>query len=339
MRVLASADVHGRLAVYEWLLTTAREHDVDAILLAGDLLACPDGFDTPEQAQRHEAQTLTDLLEAACVPVLYIMGNDDLVELDSRSPRIQSIHERRVTIGAFSFLGYQYSLPFMGGVFEKSEDGIDADLAALTRLVDTHTVFVSHSPALGILDPGFDERRIGSSSLRRYLERTPFLVHIHGHSHAGFGRLERHFNVASAGRTRAMIVNLETMEHEVLGVQKPDFSGEWTLNVGASALSPIVAPVVENGFVHIEHREPTIAVHLSITMDGKPFDVRFERPSNWDGEALVFTDTTDTPHGELTISFRYQLEDSGRRLRATEWLRGGGREQDNVWVFDRAISH
>jgi hypothetical protein len=119
-------------------------------------------------------------------------------------------------------------------------------------------------------------------------------------------------------------------------VQKPDFSGEWILNVSASALSPVVAPVVQSGFVRIEHREPAVGVHLSVTMDGKPFDVRFQRPSNWDGEALVFTDRTETPGGELTISFRYELELSGRRLRATERLRGAGREQDNVWVFERA---
>lgn len=121
-------------------------------------------------------------------------------------------------------------------------------------------------------------------------------------------------------------------------MQKPDFSGEWILNIVASQLSPIVAPVVESGFLNIEHREPTIAVHLSITMDGKPFEVRFERSSNWDGDALVFIDKTDTPNGELTIAFRYQLEDSGSRLRATERLRGPGREQDNIWVFDRATS-
>jgi hypothetical protein len=119
-------------------------------------------------------------------------------------------------------------------------------------------------------------------------------------------------------------------------VQKPDFSGNWILNVGASALSPVVAPVVESGFVRIDHREPTVAVHLSITMAGTPFDVRFERPSNWEAEALSFTDKADTPNGELTIAFLYRLEDSGRRLRATERLRGAGREQDNVWLFDRA---
>ena len=128
-----------------------------------------------------------------------------------------------------------------------------------------------------------------------------------------------------------------TLSNEIT-VQKPDFSGEWILNVKGSALSPVVAPVVQSGFVHIEHRESTIAKHLCITMDGKPFDVRFERSSNWDGETLDFTDRTETPDGDLLISFRYQLEESGRRLRATERLRGAGREQDNVWVFDRALS-
>ena len=69
MRLLASADVHGRLAVYEWLLNAARLHDVGAILLAGDLFGCLDGFDTPEDAQRHEAKALIDLLKTGGVPV------------------------------------------------------------------------------------------------------------------------------------------------------------------------------------------------------------------------------------------------------------------------------
>ena len=118
-------------------------------------------------------------------------------------------------------------------------------------------------------------------------------------------------------------------------LHKPDFTGHWILNVPASTLSPIVSLVVQSGFVRIEHREPTVSVHLSVTMDGKPFEARFERPSEWDHDALVFVDTVPTPNGDMTIAFRYELQESGRRLQATERLRGGGRDQDNVWVFER----
>ena len=113
----------------------------------------------------------------------------------------------------------------------------------------------------------------------------------------------------------------------------PNFTGEWILNVRDSALSPVVAPKVESGFVRIDHQEPTVSVHLCIVMEGKPHEARFERPSEWESDALLFVDTFPTPDGDLTIGFRYQIEDEGRRLRATEWLRGT-REQDNVWVFD-----
>ena len=71
-------------------------------------------------------------------------------------------------------------------------------------------------------------------------------------------------------------------------------------------------------------------------MDGTPFDARFQRPAEWEGDALAFTDTVPTPNGEMTIAFRYVLQDGGRRLQAAERLRGGGRDQDNVWVFDRS---
>ena len=216
MRILASADVHGSRPVYDWLLEVAREQRVDAMVLAGDLFGCLEGFATPEDAQRHEATTLCELLDGAGIPVLYIMGNDDLVELNAGSIRVQSIHGRVVQCGRFAFVGYQYSLPFMGGTFEKPDADIRIDLAELPAQLSPDTVFVSHSPALGILDPGFTDAHIGSSSLREFLNASRFRAHIHGHSHAGFGRAGNHFNVASAARMRAMIINLETLAHQVL---------------------------------------------------------------------------------------------------------------------------
>ena len=68
------------------------------------------------------------------------------------------------------------------------------------------------------------------------------------------------------------------------------------------------------------------------------FWTRFDRivsSLRWDGDALVGTWRIEIPNSEMTISFRYELEDGGRRLRASEQLRGGGRDQANVWVFER----
>ena len=135
--------------------------------------------------------------------------------------------------------------------------------------------------------------------------------------------------------------------------QKPDFSGEWQLNRQASMLSPIVAPVAQSGTLRIEHKEPKFRCHMTIVLDGKPFETKYEMLSDgretvatqggrrtasslrWDADALVATWRVAIPNGELTISFRYELENGGRRLRAAEQLRGGGRDQDNVWAFDR----
>jgi hypothetical protein len=140
----------------------------------------------------------------------------------------------------------------------------------------------------------------------------------------------------------------------VIAQQKPDFSGEWTLNRDASTLSPIVAPAAQSGVLRIEHHEPRFKCHQTIVLDGKPIESKFELLSDgrevattddrgrrivsalrWDGDALVVTWRIQGPNVDLTLSFRYELQDGGRRLRATEQLRGGGRDQDNVWVFDR----
>lgn len=138
-------------------------------------------------------------------------------------------------------------------------------------------------------------------------------------------------------------------------VRRPDFSGEWTLSLQASRLSPIVSPTVRSGVLRIEHFEPRFKGHLSIVFEGGPVESRFELLSDgrevvatdprgqkitsslrWDGDALVARWRIEGAGFEMTISFRYELQDDGRRLRAEEQLRGAGQEQDNVWVFERS---
>jgi hypothetical protein len=135
----------------------------------------------------------------------------------------------------------------------------------------------------------------------------------------------------------------------VIAQQKPDFSGDWKLNRDASALSPAVASAAQSGSLRIEHDEPTFKCQMTIVLGGKPIETKYELQTDgrevegkgvvsslrWDGDALVASWRIKRPDGEMTIAFRYELQDGGRRLRAAEQLRAAGRDQDNVWVFKR----
>lgn len=130
---------------------------------------------------------------------------------------------------------------------------------------------------------------------------------------------------------------------------KPDFTGEYVLDRRASALSSGAA-AVQSGVVRIEHREPAYRYHAAFVADGKTVEYSFELSIDgpevalgendssrlyWDGHALVSEHRSATPDDVVTMFWRYELIDNGRRLRAIERIRGAGRDQDNVWEFER----
>jgi hypothetical protein len=152
---------------------------------------------------------------------------------------------------------------------------------------------------------------------------------------------------------QAFIATVLLLDVVAMTVQeRPDFSGEWILNRPASTLSP-GADAVQSGTVRIEHREPMFRYKATLTSGGNPFEYAYELVSDgrevestqqgrrtvsslsWDGDALVFTGRIQRPDAEVKISFRYELLGDGRRLRAVEQVRGSGRDQDNVWIFER----
>jgi len=126
---------------------------------------------------------------------------------------------------------------------------------------------------------------------------------------------------------------------------KSDFSGEYvldrTLSVSASA--------IQSAVMRIEHREPVFRCSATWIADGKTvleysFELLADGPETvagndrsrlyWEGDALVSEFRTGTPDPVFVMTWRYELIDS-RRLRATERIRGSGRDQDNVWEFVR----
>jgi Icc-related predicted phosphoesterase len=215
LRLLAASDIHGNQDFYRRLPALARETGAAAVVLAGDLLGFPDGFETLEEAQRADAQEILHHLEPLDVPLFYIMGNDDWVDLNSLTAAVQSVHGRRCELGAYNLVGYQYSLPFMGGIYERSEEAIASDLALLEPHVDSNTVLMTHGPAHGILDATL-LGPAGSIAVRDLVVRRRVRAHLHGHVHECFGRQDRHFNVAAGRAMRAMLIALDTLEHQII---------------------------------------------------------------------------------------------------------------------------
>jgi Icc-related predicted phosphoesterase len=209
MRILAAADIHGSLEVYRWL--TEQSELADAMVLAGDLFDA----DFADQ-QRLQAEKILEILPRSNCPVFYIMGNDDNVGLDYLDALIKPLHGCRAEFDSYNFVGYQYTPPFFGETFVKKDSEIDADLRAMDGgAVDESTIFVTHTPAYGSLDL-CDTGHVGSKALADFLNRNPVLVHIHGHIHHAFGVDGYHFNVASAARRRAMLIDLPSLKYEVL---------------------------------------------------------------------------------------------------------------------------
>ena len=105
--------------------------------------------------------------------------------------------------------------------------------------------------------------------------------------------------------------------------------------------------------MRIEHRDPTFRYKATFVSASGPLQYDYELQSDgrdvgatqngvtilsnlrWEGQALVARWRIQRPDGETRIFFRHELIDGRRRLRAVEQLRGGGQEQDNVWIFDR----
>jgi hypothetical protein len=132
--------------------------------------------------------------------------------------------------------------------------------------------------------------------------------------------------------------------------QKPDFSGEYVLNRTASPLEGGAA-AVQGAVLRIEHRDPTFRCQGEFSFEGTTSNWEFELTADdgaaageeppttaslrWDGVGLMVTMPIGEPDVPVTMTWRYELDDDGRRLTAIERIRGGGRDQDNLWMFER----
>jgi Icc-related predicted phosphoesterase len=162
------------------------------------------------RALERRAGELQSILERARVPIFFIMGNDDGIVgggIEWRSGDLLcSVNQRRVELGEFNIVGYQYTPPFIGGMFEKPEPEQVEDLRALEPLIDEKTVLVTHGPPLGVLDG----EQYGSRALLSAIVRRPPWLHLFGHIHQSAGRIGNSINGAFPQARQFVGIELES---------------------------------------------------------------------------------------------------------------------------------
>lgn len=180
MNLLCITDLHGSQTALEAILAEAGP--VDVILLGGDLT----NFGTPNVAEEIVAAA-----RSANPRVLAVAGNCDSPAIDERLAQLGvSLFGRGVIEGDAGFYGVSAMPPWMGTMYELSEEQIAAALEAGRRDVQgtPRAVVVSHPPPR---DTKVDKTRggdhVGSTSLREFVERTAPDLLVCGHIHEARG--------------------------------------------------------------------------------------------------------------------------------------------------------
>jgi Icc-related predicted phosphoesterase len=173
-RLLLFSDVHGDRSACRQIVD--RAPDVDVVIGAGDFCN-----------MRRGLQPIIDLLSDIETPTVLVPGNaesdDELRDACADWPAAHVLHGDSVGIDGVPFFGIGGGIPitpFGAWSWDFSEDEAEGLLADCP----TGAVLVSHSPPKNAVDQDSQGQHLGSTAVRRAIEkkRPPLVVcgHIHG---------------------------------------------------------------------------------------------------------------------------------------------------------------
>jgi hypothetical protein len=200
--IYAAADLHGSAARFEVVARQADRPEVQALVLAGDLVHYGRGH------------AILERLATLPKPVFVVRGNTDPVRIEKNiaaGPRMHSLHLKRRLYRRHPFVGVGGTLP----VPFRSRIGWSETkmLKRLAPMLTTRSILVTHPPPWGVRDRVAGRWHAGSRGLRRLIEATNPAVLICGHIHeaAGIEWLGRTLvvNCALGRRRRGAIIRYD----------------------------------------------------------------------------------------------------------------------------------
>ena len=191
MKILVGSDFHGSYDAFERFSYLLKTRYYSFGVLAGDLT-------TYVEHKALEERKIKQLLIESNKYIFFIMGNDDgLLENNWKSEeKLINVNFRKVKTFNFSIIGYCYTNPFMGGMFERSEERQKKDFLKIKQKLEYPTILITHGPAYGIKDLTYEDKHVGSISLKELLTDNRIVLHLCGHTHDDVGQQEKTINIA-----------------------------------------------------------------------------------------------------------------------------------------------
>lgn len=171
MKLLAFSDLHCDKAAAAALVDAAAIADL--VIGAGDFASVHRGL----------ARTM-DAIRPFEDKAIYIPGNNETLDALQAATSAPVLHGGTLQVGGITIAGIGAAIPPLPPLPWKSWDLTEAEAEALLAPITKADILITHSPPQGIADRLDDGRRIGSTAVRRAIERLQpqyvFCGHIHG---------------------------------------------------------------------------------------------------------------------------------------------------------------
>jgi len=181
MKIFATSDIHGNKTIINKLYKVSKLCDL--LLVCGDIGGKDVRSKTFRQFskyQKEESKYFIDALKSLNISSRFILGNDDWFELEDVNYLVKAESMDGIKLVPFEFV---LLTPFNTNR-EANENKLAYELAKVDA--DSNTVIVAHTPPLGFGDLTYRGVRVGSKSVREWIEEEQPKIWLNGHIHEEF---------------------------------------------------------------------------------------------------------------------------------------------------------
>ena len=180
MRIFQVSDIHGSVESAERIPEKAKELNAELIVIAGDIT---------HFGGISEAEEILEIISRAGLPIFFVSGNCDSPELLTWNPEkfnAVNLNAKTEKFSGYSFIGVGGGSGKFGTLTELEEDEFEEVLKRFD-LPPESLILLTHSPPYGTEVDFTGTKHIGSTAVRRFVERVQPILVCTGHAHEGRG--------------------------------------------------------------------------------------------------------------------------------------------------------